>query len=430
MSEATLNRVDAAQPTEAPKLHALVVEFETVDALKAAARRVRTVGFRHWDTHSPFPVHGIDSAMGIRHTRLPWLVFVCGVIGLLGGLSMQWWMNATVPQEWTWIPNFLRGYDYHISGKPLWSFPANIPIIFETTVLLAALAAVVGMFAMNGLPRWHHALFSHPRFHRVTSDRFFLCVEARDPRFDETETTALLEGLNGSAVERVYVQSRTARPAWIAIGTLIVACLALFPPILAYKARVSKSSQPRIHIIQDMDNQERFKAQQPAPVFADGRAMRPAIPGTIARGDEWALGLDPHYFDGRVDGDWATTFPPRVEISEPLLRRGQQRYGIYCAACHGLDGGGNGIVAKRARDKTQISTGWVPPTSLLDNIVRERSLGHIYNTITNGIRTMPPYADQIAVEDRWAIVAYIRALERSQNASIEDVPPDRRSDLR
>ena len=117
-------------------------------------------------------------------------------------------------------------------------------------------------------------------------------------------------------------------------------------------------------------------------------------------------------------------------MTEPLFRRGQRRFNIYCAPCHGLDGSGNGIVAQRARDKTEIASGWVPPLSLHEQTVRDRPVGHLFNTITNGIRTMPPYGDQISPADRWAIIAYVRALQRSQQARLEDVPPELRSELR
>lgn len=429
MSEANLAAADSSASAEQPRLYGLIAEFSEVEPFVRAARQVRQEGFRRWDAHSPFPIHGMDPAMGIRHTRLPWLVFVFGVIGCISGVSMQWWMNATDPQNWSWVPTFLQGYDYVISGKPMWSLPANIPVIFETTVLLAALAAVVGMLALNGLPRWHHPLFSSHRFLRVTSDRFFLCIEARDARFDENETAAFLQSLGGSAVERVYWPPATPRPRWIPIGTLIIACLAVFPPILVYKLNVAMSPEPRIHIIPNMDNQPRYKAQMAGP-FNDQRAMRPPVPGTIARQDDWALGNDPHFYEGRVSGAWATTFPSQLEISVPFIRRGQERFEVNCAVCHGLDGAGNGIVNQRVRDKSQISSGWVPPTSLTDQTVRDRSVGHIFNSITNGIRTMPPYKDQISVADRWAIVAYVRALQRSQHADVADVPEDKRSELR
>jgi mono/diheme cytochrome c family protein len=204
---------------------------------------------------------------------------------------------------------------------------------------------------------------------------------------------------------------------------LILASLALLPLALVARARGSKSTSPPVHLVQDMDNQPKFKAQAANPLFADGRAMRPPVAGTVARGEVEA---DERFYRGRVDGQWVTTFPMAVTLE--TMQRGQQRFSIYCSVCHGLDGEGNGIVNLRAQ-KLEEGT-WVPPTSLSSQVVRDRAVGHLFNTITYGIRTMPAYGEQIPAADRWAIVAYLRALQRSQNAPVDDVPEDIRPSLR
>jgi len=204
-------------------------------------------------------------------------------------------------------------------------------------------------------------------------------------------------------------------PRGFAYAAAILACLALIPPVLIARARAVKSRQPRVHVIQDMDNQPRYKSQQRSPLFADHRAMRRPVPGTIARGE---LHADDHLYRGKVDDQWATTYP--IPITTASIRRGQQRFDVFCAPCHGLDGSGNGSVAVRAQDLQEGT--WVPPLSFHQQQVRERPHGHVFNTITSGIRTMPSYAAQIDPEDRWFIVAYVRALQRSQNATTDDVP--------
>lgn len=175
-----------------PTLAGFLVEFETVDELKVACERVRDAGYTRWDAHSPFPVHGLDSSMGLRSTILPWIVFKGGVIGALTGLGLQWWTNA-------------ENYPFVISGKPLWSIPANIPVTFELTVLFAAFAAFLGMVILNGFPRWHHPVFSSERFRRATIDRFFISVEADDPRFDPEGTATFVKTLGGLHLERLEV---------------------------------------------------------------------------------------------------------------------------------------------------------------------------------------------------------------------------------
>lgn len=179
--------------------YGLLAEFENVEQLLAAAKAVRKDGYTRWDVHSPFPVHGMDEAMGMRMTRLPWLVFVMGLIGAFGGLMLVWWTNATSFP----VPHAFRGYPYLSAGKPIFSLPANIPVIFETTVLLAAFGAVFGMLGLNRLPRLFNPLLTSERFRRVTQDRFFISIEAADPRFDRDRTAKLLSNLGAKAVEEV-----------------------------------------------------------------------------------------------------------------------------------------------------------------------------------------------------------------------------------
>jgi mono/diheme cytochrome c family protein len=410
----------------------LLAEFATPDELKAAARRVRDAGFTRWDTHSPFPVHGIDEAMGIRLTRLPWIVFVFGALGTLTALLLVWWTNSISSQTSEFIrqnvPNFVQGYSFLVSGKPYFSLPAYIPVIFELTVLFAAIAAVIGMLVLNDLPRFSQPLLELPRFRRATTDRFFVVIEAADPLFDPQETHRFLTALGAAAVERI--EQRPAPPldrARIARWTALIVCVLLIPPALIAWGRVARKSQTRIHIIQDMDFQEKFKSQRESRVFADGRIMRPVQPGTVARGE---LHEDEHFYRGLVDGQYATGFPthrPEVQLTEAFVRHGQRQYNIYCAPCHGLDGSGNGRVNQRALELAE--PGWVQAASLYDEERLGRPVGHLYNTITNGIRTMPSYGDKLSEADRWAVVAYVRALQRSQTAAFADVPAERRSEL-
>jgi hypothetical protein len=174
--------------TDRPRPFGVLAEFDTADRLVRAARVVRDGGYRRWDCHTPFPVHGLAAAMGMRDTRLPWVVLGAGVAGAGIAILMQWWMNAV-------------DYPLNVSGKPLFSLPAQIPIAFEVTILFSALAAFFGMFAFNGLPRFHHPVFTSERFRRATSDRFFIVIEASDPAFDLDRTPDLLRQAGGRSIE-------------------------------------------------------------------------------------------------------------------------------------------------------------------------------------------------------------------------------------
>ena len=206
-------------------------------------------------------------------------------------------------------------------------------------------------------------------------------------------------------------------PKSIVYIALLLITAAAVPPALIAQTRAVRSSKPRIHLIQDMDNQPRFEAQHANPLFADGRAMRPPVPGTVARGE---LRADDHFERGIVAGKWATTFPSQVDVSMTLMARGQERFNIYCQPCHGAAGYGDGIVNKKAMELLNLGTNgttWVAPKSIHEQQIREQPVGQIFNSITNGVRNMPPYGPQVPVADRWAIVAYVKALQRSQNAS-------------
>ena len=168
----------------------ILAEFGSPRDLVHACERVRDAGYRRWDAHSPFPVHGLPRAMGLKPSKLPWVCLVCGLGGAVGAMLLQWWTNAV-------------DYPYLISGKPLFSLPANIPVAFELTILLAALATVGGVFMLMKLPRFHHPLFRSRRFRKVTDDRFFLCIKARDPKFDADGTGSFVSTLGGVAAEWV-----------------------------------------------------------------------------------------------------------------------------------------------------------------------------------------------------------------------------------
>lgn len=212
-------------------------------------------------------------------------------------------------------------------------------------------------------------------------------------------------------------------PRWI-VYTLLIAVVASWLPLaFIARARAVRSDQPRIHVFQDMDNQPRYNPQAASAIFADGRAMRPEIPGTVARGE---LHGDDALYRGKIGEEWVAEIP--LPVTEPFVRRGQERFTIYCAPCHGLNGAGAGPVHQRAVKLGEPK--WVPPTSLLSEQVRERADGHVFNTITNGIRNMAAYGPQISTNDRWAIVAYIRALQLSRDAGIDDVPVQERDRLR
>ena len=227
-------------------------------------------------------------------------------------------------------------------------------------------------------------------------------------------------------------------PKGIIYLLMIMSILAMIPPALIARTRSVNSTARRIHMNLDMDLQGRFGPQDPNTFFADQRSMRQPVANTLSR-EDYQLQADDHFYRGVVAGGdgkpaWATAFPgpPRVKVDLQMVKRGQERFNIYCRPCHGFSGYGDGIINARAQSLMvtgQGGTTWVQPKSLHEPAIREQPIGQIFNSITNGVRNMAGYASQIPPADRWAIVAYVKALQLSQNASMEDVPADQRTGM-
>ncbi len=413
------------------ELYGVLAEFDTPGELVEAARKVHDAGYTDFDAYSPFPVHGIDPAMGIKRTILPLIVFGGGFTGAIGGLLLQWYCNA---HAWTW----------NISGKPTWSIPANIPIAYECAILLSVFATFFGMWILNRLPQVWHPLFRQDKFSRVTDDAFLIGIEARDRRFDAEKTRQLLLDAGAISVENVHLDPDPAKktmPKWIVAFIVSSTAFALIPFAVAAKARNSYSPEPHIHIFPDMDFQPKYKSDTAMDLFPDGRANRGEIAGTVARGQ---LGADDMFYRG-LEGEsgaekWTTGFPKlypdgrEYVVTDEVMARGKNRYEIYCTPCHGYDGRGQGMVPERVKAGGGL---WqarnlveAPDKDGKGGVVTQMPNGQLFNTISNGYNTMMGYAAQIPHADRWAIVAYVRALERSQNASLDDVPADKRGSLR
>ncbi|MBY0587507.1 DUF3341 domain-containing protein [bacterium] len=431
-----------------PACVGVIAEFQNSHDVLHAAQRVKDAGYTKWDVYSPFPLHGIDDIMQ-RPTVLPWNCAVGACVGLATAIILQWATN---------------GFDYPIivSGKEPFAFPASMPINFELTVLITAFTCFFSVILLSGLPRLYNPLLQNERFRQgVTDDKIVIAIDSTDAKFSRSKTADFLRSLHPSSVDEVMaVPEPTALPSGFALAAILLALFATVPPILIIRKRNTFVDVPRIHPVQDMDFQPKFKPQKVNEFFADKRTIRNPVTGTIARGD---LETDVHYFEGLdsastvaaiknasfldpapnaapvapanpaapapaapVDNTpYAKDFPPQVIDKLKVdgikfVKRGQERFNIYCAACHGLEGAGDGLVARRATELEQPT--WVKPLSIHDDGVVPQPVGKVFRTISHGIRKMPGYESQIMPEDRWAIIVYMKSLQRSRNASASDVP--------
>jgi mono/diheme cytochrome c family protein len=457
---------DHAKPKKTakpPQAFGWIAEYADDNQLLDAARKVRDSGYTRTDAFTPFPVHGIDEALGIKATVLPWFTLCAGFAGITVALTMEYWMNAV-------------DYPYIISGKPFASWPAFIPVAFELTVLFSAFTTVFAMLGLNGLPRFSHPVFSNPKFDRTTDDRFFLWIDSRDKYFNSEKVQSLLSSTGALSVEEVredHTPSDIPKPIIFAIIALIL--VTLIPGALILNMRNAKSGQPRFHVFFDMDFQPSKHTQTRTTIFDDGRVQRPPVAGTIARGElgataPYTLGYDPTQTAGDLSTSaasqlvsfqqeseapaetspetspaaspapahadaaeaeaaapvaagepnyaWVTELP--VEANEKLFKLGRMKFEQNCAVCHGFDGYGDGLVAQRAANLAQGY--WLQPTSLHEDRIQQQPVGRLYYTITHGKGKMGSYAASLNPQERWAVVAYVRALQRSQNAQASDVP--------
>jgi hypothetical protein len=171
-------------------LYGIVAEFTTTTALIHATTEARKAGYKRMDAYTPYPVEAVYHALGARHSRIPWLIFLGGLIGAATGFGFQYWTAVIA-------------YPINVGGRPLNTWPMFIPVTFEFTILIAGLTTVLGMLAINGFPMPYHPLFNVARFDRASKDRFFLCIESEDPLFDTDKTKAFLESVHADHVEEV-----------------------------------------------------------------------------------------------------------------------------------------------------------------------------------------------------------------------------------
>jgi hypothetical protein len=192
----TLRRTSGSDKVGVPRgaatkrIYGMIAEFDDPNRLLDAAHKAREAGYRNMDAYTPFPVHGLDEAIGFKGTILPLLVFFGGLAGLIGGFLLQYYGMAV-------------DYQFNIGGRPLNSWPLWIPITFETTILSAVFAAVFGMLLLNGLPQPYHPVFGAPNFEMASRSHFFLCIEASDGRYDSVNTRRFLESMDPRSIAEI-----------------------------------------------------------------------------------------------------------------------------------------------------------------------------------------------------------------------------------
>ncbi len=374
------------------KLYAVGGLFDNPDKFINAVKAVSGAGYTKFDANTPYPVHGLDDAMRLKKTNIGLVTFIMGVLGAVGIFVFMAWTSAS-------------SYPLVIGGKPLVSTPAFIPITFEGTVLMAAVGTVLALlFGYLKLPYNAHPLHDSHYMESVSSNKLGLYVEIDDPEFDRTALEKSLKENGALEVVDIYYEEEDEEPATAMNFKFISGLVVLFLVVGGYTwlhLQVGLEILP----FNWMTEQPKYSAQATTEFFANGSAMLPPVKGTVARGHL------PYLYHDRPEEAAKRLINP-LPVTEKTLLRGKRQYDIFCSVCHG----------DLAKGDSRLKDLFPTPPSLHSKKVREEwTDGRIFHVITDGQNTMPSYAKQIPVDDRWAIIHYIRVLQRSLNAKESDL---------
>ena len=303
----------------------------------------------------------------------------------------------------SWIT--LVDYPLVIGGKPFWSWPAFVPVAFEITVLSAAVLTVVSMIVIFfKFPNNSHPLHDTPYMKRVASDGFGICIEAADPIFDEKRTRAFLASLGGRDLSAVQYDLDDLHHGAKMFDPKFVGLLATVAVVVSVATYVTLNIVLYAVPFNWMMTQEKLGAQEASALFKDGIGMRPPVQGTIARG------MTPYAYRGKPEDAGKFLVNP-LPFNDTTIAAGHAKFLTFCSPCHGNFGGGDSRLAGQFPN---------PPTLHSDK-VRQWSDGSLYHVMTDGQNVMPSYASQLTRDERWAIVHYIRVLQRAHNAKESDL---------
>jgi len=373
------------------KLYAITGLFDKPEDIIQAAKAAVKTGYTKYDVNTPYPVHGMDDAMKLPPSKLGYVALVIGLMGAAFALFAMWYINTI-------------DYPQVIGGKPFFPLPALIPITFEVTVLSASvLTVLIMLFVFFKLPNNSHPLHDTEYMKRVSSDMYGIYIMADDPEFDEFKVRGFLEDIDAKEISAIYyddeelnTRHRVFEPKFI----IFLIAAGILNSALVYFVYNKLLYMPPFDF---MEEQAKVIPQDEDTYFADNFSMRLPVRGTVARGDM------PYLYSNNPEGAGADIVNPLLP-TKANLAKGEQKYNTFCSPCHGYLGNGE----SRMRGQFPV------PPSLNSQKVISWSDGRIYHVIMAGQNTMPSYSKQTTEDERWTIVQYIRALQRSQNAGETD----------
>lgn len=370
------------------KIYGMAALFSKPDDIIKAANKVADEGYKKWDVNTPYPLHGMDNAMRLKPSNLGFITLFFGLSGTAIALMLTYFTNSI-------------DYPLVIGGKPFFSLPAYIPVTFELTVLLATVSTVIAMLTFFfKLPANNHVLNDTPYMKKVSCDNFGIVIEADDPKFERSRVEELLNSFDPESIEIIYFKEEVKYPIF---ETKFITLLIIVAIVVSAGTYVTLNKLMFTVPYNWMMHQDKIIPQSQTELFEDERGMRTPVEGTVARG------FIPYPYMG-ID-------EPKEFLSNPLLptlenlKLGKMKFLTYCSPCHGNFGDGD------SRLKGQFPN----PPSLHSQRIRNFKDGRFYHVMTNGKNIMPSYAAQIDRNERWAIVNYIRVLQKAKNATADEL---------
>jgi len=370
--------------------YAVLGIFDTPDALMQAIPKARAAKLGTVEAYTPYPIHGIDGALGLRKSPLGGMVLVMGILGALTAFGFQYWISAI---------------DYPIitGGKAANSWEAFIPIMFEVTVLFSTFTAGLGMLLLlNKLPFFGHPVLSSKAITGITRDRYALAIEAESEGFNSAAAAQALKDAGAAEVEVLPAPDRspflTSDFILRTLGGIFVACL-----VAGIGIYLATKWFPLLKPMVYMQDQPRLNAQKPSTFFKDGHGMQQPVAGTVARG---------HLPTATGTQDASASLQNPLPQTQAVFAVGKKAYHNRCEVCHGALGNGQGSLTSAYGGK---------PANLQSQQFRDYPDGKIYWAIVNGKNSMPSHAPYLSESERWSVVHYVRALQRAQNAKDEDL---------
>lgn len=377
---------------ENKRIYGITGLFTSPDAITHAADKVANEGYKHFDVNTPYPLHGMSKAMKLKNSTLGYFALALGLTGTTIAFLFMFWVTNI-------------DYPIVIGGKPFLAFPAFVPIMFEVTVLLASVGTVLTMLLLFfRLPNNAHPLHDTNYMKSVSVDKFGLVIEAKDKKFDLERVKRLFSELGAEQIEEIYYDDDFLNNNYKVYSPKFIGFLALTFVIICGATYFTLNILLYLQPFNWMMDQARGNVQSKSELFADGKVMRNPVEGTISQN------YLPYEYPDSADQAMTELANPLV-ASKENLELGKQRFLTYCSPCHG----------NFAQGDARLNGQFPVPPSLHTDKVRNWPDGRIYHIITMGQNLMPAYSSQILRNDRWAIVLYVRALQRALNAKQEDL---------